>query len=216
MVLTEVGVACVALHSMIPQRLRLAALTKFKSSRAKIMVATDVGSRYNTRPVLHCWNTREQKYPFNNLFAFSALMLLVGRQEGHPACKKLEWSWVVGYWHGYLYGAKCRFCIWPSWCHCHSLSCFRKIQIDFTFLVPADLGSLGKKAVKRVCVCVLITFFDVTWVRLAIFSLAAAHTSHSALWLKFQIFTGYNCRYWLLLLVHLFSGLFFKKTWVRQ
>jgi len=23
--------------------------------------------------------------------AFSALMLLVGRQEGHPACKKLEW-----------------------------------------------------------------------------------------------------------------------------
>jgi len=24
------------------------------------------------------------------LFAFSALMLLAGRQEGHPACKKLE------------------------------------------------------------------------------------------------------------------------------
>jgi len=24
--------------------------------------------------------------------AFSALTLLVGRQEGHPACKKLEWS----------------------------------------------------------------------------------------------------------------------------
>jgi len=24
-------------------------------------------------------------------FAFSALTLLVGRQEGHPACKKLEW-----------------------------------------------------------------------------------------------------------------------------
>jgi len=23
--------------------------------------------------------------------AFSALMLLVGRQEGHPACKKTEW-----------------------------------------------------------------------------------------------------------------------------
>jgi len=27
--------------------------------------------------------------------AFSALMLLVGRHEGHPACKKLEW-WVAG------------------------------------------------------------------------------------------------------------------------
>ena len=27
--------------------------------------------------------------------AFSALMLLVGRQEGHPACKKTEW-WDAG------------------------------------------------------------------------------------------------------------------------
>jgi len=27
--------------------------------------------------------------------AFSALTLLVGRQEGHPACKKLEW-WSAG------------------------------------------------------------------------------------------------------------------------
>jgi len=26
------------------------------------------------------------------VFAFSALMLLVGWQEGHPACKKTEWS----------------------------------------------------------------------------------------------------------------------------
>jgi len=24
-------------------------------------------------------------------FAFSALTLLIGRQEGHPACKKTEW-----------------------------------------------------------------------------------------------------------------------------
>jgi len=28
-------------------------------------------------------------------FAFSALMLLVGRQEGQPACKKTEW-WGAG------------------------------------------------------------------------------------------------------------------------
>ena len=32
--------------------------------------------------------------------------------------------------------------------------CFSKIQIGFTFLVPAHLGSPGKRAVKRVCVCV--------------------------------------------------------------
>jgi len=34
-----------------------------------------------------------------------------------------------------------------------TVSCFTKIQIGFTFLVPADLGSPGKRAVKRVCVC---------------------------------------------------------------
>ena len=34
------------------------------------------------------------------------------------------------------------------------VSCFSKIQIGFTFLVPAHLGSPGKRAIKRVCVCV--------------------------------------------------------------
>ena len=36
-----------------------------------------------------------------------------------------------------------------------TVSCFSKIQIGFTFLVPAHPGSPGKRAVKRVCVCVL-------------------------------------------------------------
>ena len=50
--------------------------------------------------------------------AFSALTLLVGRQEGHPACKKqsgevLAW---LSVW------SEVQTCIWPSWCHCHSLS----------------------------------------------------------------------------------------------
>jgi len=35
-----------------------------------------------------------------------------------------------------------------------TISCFSKIQIGFTFLVLAHLGSPGKRAVKRVCVCV--------------------------------------------------------------
>ena len=41
---------------------------------------------------------------FRQIFAFSTLTLLVGRQEGHPACK----NWVVGCWHGYLSAARCR------------------------------------------------------------------------------------------------------------
>jgi len=45
-------------------------------------------------------------------------MLLVGRQEGHQACKKnsggvLAW---LSVW------SEVQTCIWPSWCHCDSLS----------------------------------------------------------------------------------------------
>ena len=42
--------------------------------------------------------------------AFSALTLLVGRQEGHPACKKR----VVGCWHDCLSGARCRLAYGPA------------------------------------------------------------------------------------------------------
>ena len=33
-----------------------------------------------------------------------------------------------------------------------TVCCFSEIQIGFTFLVPAHLGSPGKRAIKRVCV----------------------------------------------------------------
>ena len=33
-----------------------------------------------------------------------------------------------------------------------TVSCSSKIQIGFTFLVPAHLGSPGKRAIKRACV----------------------------------------------------------------
>jgi len=37
-----------------------------------------------------------------------------------------------------------------------TVSCFSKIQIGFTFLVPAHPGSPGQRAVKCVCVCVCV------------------------------------------------------------
>ena len=40
-----------------------------------------------------------------------------------------------------------------------AVSCFSKIQIGFTFLVPAHPGSPGQRAVKRVCVCVCVCVF---------------------------------------------------------
>ena len=47
-----------------------------------------------------------------------------------------------------------------------TVSCFNKIEIGFTFLVPAHLGSPGKRAVKRVCVCVCVC--GVAWVKCAV------------------------------------------------
>jgi len=82
-----------------------------------------------------------------SFIAFSALTLLVGRQEGHPACKKTEW-----------WGAGVVICLErrADW-HMAQLmpllltvSCFSKIHIGFTFLVPAHPGSTGQRAVKRV------------------------------------------------------------------
>jgi len=52
-----------------------------------------------------------------------------------------------------------------------TVSCFSKIRIGFTFLVPAYPGSPGQRAVKRVCVrvcvracvraCVMTPFYQI-------------------------------------------------------
>ena len=81
--------------------------------------------------------------------AFSALTLLVGRQEGHPARKKIEW-WGAGVVICLERGADLHMAqLMPLPL---TVSCFSKIQTDFSFLVPAHLGSPGKRAIKRVCV----------------------------------------------------------------
>ena len=84
--------------------------------------------------------------------AFSALTLLVGRQEGHLACKTFEW-WGAGVVICLEQGADLHMAqLMPLLL---TVSCSSKIQIGFTFLVPAYPGSHGKRAVKRVCVCLL-------------------------------------------------------------
>ena len=78
-----------------------------------------------------------------------ALTMLLGRQEWHPACKKQ----VVGYWR-MEQGADLRMAqLMPLPL---TVSCFSNVQIGFTLLVLAHPGSLDKRAVKhvRVCVCV--------------------------------------------------------------
>jgi len=84
-------------------------------------------------------------FGFFAFFAFSALTLLVGWQEGHPACKKLSGGMLA--WLSV--SVKVQICIWPSRCHCYSLS-LASVNPDwfylpgFTFLVMAHPGSPGQ------------------------------------------------------------------------
>jgi len=81
-----------------------------------------------------------------SITAFSALTLLVERQEGHPACKNLSGgvlAWICLERGADLHMAQ----LMPL---PPTVSCFSKIQIGFTILVPAHPGSPGKRAVKRV------------------------------------------------------------------
>jgi len=99
---------------------------------------------------------------FVNWFAFIALAPLVGWQEGHTACKKTEW-WGAGMficleWRAYLHTAQ----LMPLPL---TVSCFSKIQIGFTFLLPALSASPGQRAVKPVCVCVCVCVFLSTEIR---------------------------------------------------
>ena len=83
-------------------------------------------------------------------YAFSALTLLVGQQEGHLACKNLSggvlawlsvWSYV-------------QTCIWPSWCHCHSPSLASvKSRLVLPFWYRLTHVVLEKWPLN-VCVCV--------------------------------------------------------------
>ena len=61
----------------------------------------------------------------------------------------------MGCWHGYLSGARCRLAYAQLMPLPLTVSCFSSIQIGFTFLILPYPGSPGKRAVKRVCVCVL-------------------------------------------------------------
>jgi len=84
--------------------------------------------------------------------AFSALTLLVGRQEGHPACKKLEW-----------WGAGVVICLERD-ADLHmaqrmplplTVSCFSKIQIGFFPFWYRPTQVVQEKGPLNGCVCVL-------------------------------------------------------------
>ena len=85
-----------------------------------------------------------------NALDISALTLLFGWQEGHPACKKLSGgvlAW-LSVW------SEMQTCMWPSWCHCHSLSL---ASVESTLVLPfwyRLTRVVPEKGPLNGCVCV--------------------------------------------------------------
>jgi len=71
-------------------------------------------------------------------------MLLVGWQEGHLACKRTEWC---GAGMADCLGQGADLPIAQLMPLPLTVPCFSKIQIGFTFLVPAHSGSPRQKAI---------------------------------------------------------------------
>ena len=86
------------------------------------------------------------------LFCLQCFDSVGWRQEGHPACKKTE-LWVADVVVCLERGADLHMAqLMPLPL---TVSCFSKIQIGFTFLVPAYSGIPGKGPLNG-CVCVVV------------------------------------------------------------
>ena len=114
------------------------------------------------------------------------MLCWLGGRKGIRPVKKLEW-WGAGMIICLERGADLHMAhLMPLPL---TVSCFSKIQIGFTFLVLAHPRSPRKRAVKRVCVCVCAC------VRACVCAHACVHV---------------------LLLLHPFTSLFSRTTWVSR
>ena len=75
------------------------------------------------------------------LIAFIALSLLVGRQEGHPACK----NWVVRYWRGHLCEVRCKWFAYGPADAIASPSSLAPVKSRMVYLSGASLPRLSWK-----------------------------------------------------------------------
>ena len=101
---------------------------------------------------------------FQCFLVFSALTLLVERQEGHPACKKLEW-WGAGMVICLERGADLHMAqLMPLLL---TVSCFSKIQIGLPFWYRLTLV-VPEKGPLNVCVCVHACVYAVKIIRISV------------------------------------------------
>jgi len=149
---------CHSIYSKMDRILRQTLGSKsFQISLRILVIFHDVHMCFLLRP---CWWCSLHTGPFAYLyfvsyfiyfccFALGALTLLVGWQEGHSACKQLSGGMLawLSVW------SEMQTCIWPSWCHWHSLSLASvksRLVLPFWYRltrVVVDKGSLNG------CVC---------------------------------------------------------------
>jgi len=105
---------------------------------------------------------------------------------------------VVGCWHGYLSGVRCRVAYGPAdaTATLRLVSYFSKIQTGFTFLVPAHHGSPEKRAVKRagVCVCVVLCLCGISGIEAFLLAAQLRWVGHVVTmedeWIPKEVFFG--------------------------
>ena len=101
--------------------------------------------------------------------AVSALTLLVGRQEGHPVCKKLSDGVLA--WLSVC--SEVQTCILPIWCHCHSLSVASvKSRLVLPFWYQLTCVVLDKEPLNG---CVYLSF----WLTLPRLTTSPVFMSHN-------------------------------------
>ena len=96
--------------------------------------------------VLWMENRAESKAENSACVISVPLTLLVGARKSIRPVK--NWVNEVLEWLS-LWSKVQMICLWSSWCHCHPIiSCFIKIQIGLTFLLPAYWSCPGKETIK--------------------------------------------------------------------
>ena len=120
-----------------------------------VIVSVDDGSLLTAWVVCHCLRAIRRPSSVYLLLWYHSVVVRFPSVlwccwlEGHPACEKL--SGVMLVW----------LSVWSE-VQLHmaqlmplplTVSCFSKIQIGFTFLVPAHLDSPRQRVIKRLCVC---------------------------------------------------------------
>jgi len=120
-----------------------------------------------SKPELAVWHSKVRQFARFLAFlicpclfsAFRALTLLVGWQEGHPACKILSGgvlAW-LSVW------SEVQTCIQPSWCHCHSLSLASvksRLVLPFWYGLTQVVPNKGPLSGCVCCVCFYDRFLD--------------------------------------------------------